>query len=216
MEEKTWTKQFTSLISKNDKRRECQQETHQIHQVYQTGIRPTVPLVVGPVTAVRLPRKSLPKIWAENCNTCSPAMNYWHLNISCTLRIQVLVFPVNGLLFYVCHTLGWPPLWALCSSRPLSRSMSSSFFPAIWENHGMVTVGDSYKKTWTMQDHCCNFQHKNTQIFDFCFIDLHGTLQPISRQRASSLEAEISSLRKMLCNESFSDSGFQEQTQELN
>ena len=103
MEEKTWTKRFTSLISKNDKRRECQQETHQIHQVYQTGIRPTVPLVVGPVTAVRLPRTSLPKIWAENCNTCSPAMSYWHLNISCTLRTQVLV-PVNGLyglLFYV-------------------------------------------------------------------------------------------------------------------
>ena len=161
MEEKTWTKRFTSLISKNDKRRECQQETHQIHQVYQTGIRPTVPLVVGPVTAVRLPRTSLPKIWAENCNTCSPTMSYWHLNISCTLRTQVLV-PVNGLLFYVscrfslflvCHSDGphfelFAPQghsvdrWALPSSRRSGKIMAS----AVWWQQLTATRKHGCKK----------------------------------------------------------------------
>ena len=165
MEEKTWTKRFTSLISKNDKRRECQQETHQIHQVYQTGIRPTVPLVVGPVTAVRLPRTSLPKIWAENCNTCSPTMSYWHLNISCTLRTQVLVFPVNGLLFYVyvscrfslflvCHSDGphfelFAPQghsvdrWALPSSRRSGKIMAS----AVWWQQLTATRKHGCKKS---------------------------------------------------------------------
>ena len=61
------------------------------------------------------------------------------------------------------------------------------------ENMDMEESGGMNQSPITMQDHCCNFQHKNTQIFDVCFIDLHGTLQPISRQRASSLEAEISS-----------------------
>ena len=159
MEEKTWTKRFTSLISKNDKRRECQQETHQIHQVYQTGIRPTVPLVVGPVTAVRLPRTSLPKIWAENCNTCSPAMSYWHLNISCTLRTQVLVFPVNGLLFVCLCFLSF----LLVSSLPHSRmapTLSSLLLKATQSidelfllpgDLGKSWYGDrihSHKKTW--------------------------------------------------------------------
>lgn len=137
-------------------------------------------------------------------------------------------------LFLVCHTLGWPrncPTLLLKATQSidelfllpgdLGKSWHRRYGDSSWQpqenmvakNRGMNQYNQS---PITMQDHCCNFQHKNTQIFDVCFIDLHGTLQPISRQRASSLEAEISSLRKMLCNESFSDSGFQEQTQELN